>query len=147
LLANALCWKFTSKFFICVEWSMSATVKGTCNNENNKWWIQNADASHQCGAMPFSTKVFGVHATLTCDLVMRRASPQEFRMNMPPKRQAHPRVASACKGLEIKTPLRATQTCTPCYGIFLKAPRSDFHVWLSRRRITQALGSASKVSL
>ena len=38
LLANALCWKFTTKFCICVEWSMSATVKGTCNDENNKCW-------------------------------------------------------------------------------------------------------------
>ncbi len=53
---------------------------------------------------PFSTKVFGVYATFSCDLVMRRASPQDFGINMPRKRQARPGVACAYKALKSKSP-------------------------------------------
>ena len=50
---------------------------------------------------PFSTKVFGVYATFSCDLVMRRASPQDFGINMPRKRQARPGLHALIRHLKV----------------------------------------------
>ena len=62
----------------------------------------NADASHL--PVPFLNLSIGVYATFSCDLVMRRASPQDFGINMPRKRQARPGVACAYKALKSKSP-------------------------------------------